>query len=137
MRRIKESYKKYRDIINYLIFGILTVIVNLFTYYICARFLYIDIVESTIIAWLCAVVFAFITNKIWVFANKEWKKNELIEEILLFFLCRVITGVLDLIIMYVFVEKLLYTDMFIKFLSNVIVIILNYFASKLIVFKRK
>ena len=137
MNRIKELYNKYREAIAYLFFGFLGVAVNLIVYYICAHIFYIEVVLSTVIAWICSVSFAFVTNKIWVFESKDWTKSAVFKEITSFFMYRILTGILDVIIMYICVDKLFFNDMLIKIISSIIVIILNYVASKLIVFKKK
>lgn len=137
MNRIKELYNKYREAIAYLFFGFLGVAVNLIVYYICAHIFYIEVVLSTVIAWICSVSFAFVTNKIWVFESKDWTKSAVFKEITSFFMYRILTGILDVIIMYICVDKLFFNDMLIKIISSIIVIILNYVASKLVVFKKK
>ncbi|MBQ8298966.1 MAG: GtrA family protein [Clostridia bacterium] len=133
---MKELIKKYRGIISYLFFGVCSTLINIITYYLAAHILELSTIVSTVIAWIVAVIFAYITNKIWVFECKSWKLEVLIKEATSFFACRILTGLLDVIIMTVFVDVLLFNDMLIKIISNVIVIILNYIASKLIVFKK-
>ena len=93
-------------------------------------------VISTVIAWIVAVIFAYVTNKLWVFESKSCEKQVLAKEILAFFVCRILTGVLDIVIMAVFVDILHFNDMVTKIVSNVVVIILNYIASKFFIFKR-
>ena len=127
--------KKYKGLILYGIFGVATTLVNILVYFICSKLFNLDVIPGTIIAWFIAVVFAFITNKTFVFESKTKELNDLIREIVEFFSCRLLTGILDMIIMYVFVSKLHFNDMIIKVFSNVIVIILNYVASKLVIFK--
>ncbi len=128
--------KKYKSLILYGIFGIATTLVNIIAYFICAKVFNLSVVVSTCIAWFIAVIFAFVTNKIWVFESKKNKFKDVSKGILSFFSCRILTGLLDLLIMYVFVDKLHFNDLLFKVLSNVIVIVLNYVASKLIIFKK-
>ena len=137
MNKLKEIYIKYKEAIAYLFFGVLSVNLNLGVYYICAHVFHLEVVLSTVIAWICSVTFAFITNKIWVFDSKNWSKEVAFKEAISFYICRVLTGIIDIIIMYVCVEKLFFNDMLIKIISSIIVIILNYIISKLIVFKKK
>lgn len=137
MNKLKELYIRYKEAIRYLFFGVLTVAVNLATYYICAHLLDFEVMLSTVIAWICSVTFAFITNKIWVFESNNWTQETVFKEIISFYTYRVLTGILDVIIMYVCVDKLSFNDMLIKVVSSIIVIILNYIASKLVVFKKK
>ena len=94
-------------------------------------------VISTIIAWILAVLFAYFTNKIWVFDSKSFDKNVLIKEIPAFFGCRLATGVLDVVIMFLAVEIAHSYGTVWKIISNILVIIINYIASKLIIFKKK
>lgn len=127
-------YKKYKNIIPYLFFGGCTTFINVLTYYICAHFLCIHSMISTIIAWIIAVLFAYITNRRWVFYSYAKGYKDIGREMASFFGCRIATGVVDCLCMYLFVHVLNYDDVIIKFIANVIVIVLNYLASKLIVF---
>jgi putative flippase GtrA len=90
-----------------------------------------------VIAWVLAVAFAYFTNKIWVFESKSWKWSVLKREISAFVSCRLATGILDIVIMYVCVDLLHWHAMLMKILSNILVIILNYVFSKLVIFKKK
>ena len=93
-------------------------------------------VVSNIIAWILSVLFAFITNKIWVFESKCFDFKIFIKELWNFIVCRLATGALDLGIMYVGVDLLKGPALILKIASNIIVIILNYVMSKLFVFKK-
>lgn len=134
---IKSLYDKYKDVIPYLFFGVCTTVVNVVVYWIAAHPLNLGTMPSTIIAWILAVLFAYITNAKWVFFSKAAGFNEKFKEMISFFACRLATGVLDWACMFVFVDVLNLNDIIIKTLSNVLVIILNYIASKLIIFKKK
>ncbi len=134
---IKDLFKKYESIISYGFFGVLTTLVNIISYYAFSHLLHFSTVTSTVYAWIFAVTFALITNKIWVFKSKKWDKKTLIKETISFFTCRFLTGVLDVVLMYVFVDILNFNDVIIKTLSNILVIVLNYVASKLIIFNNK
>jgi len=133
MKELINIYKKYKMPILYLIFGGLTTLVNIFVYFICYDISNLSNVLSNIIAWLIAVIFAFITNKIYVF---ESKSKSIFYELTTFFACRLATGVIDLGIMYLTVDILKCNGLLMKIISNVIVIILNFVFSKLIVFKK-
>ena len=136
MEKIKELLKKYKFIILYGIFGILTTIINIVTYALCYEMFNISNVVSNIIAWILSVLFAFITNKIWVFESKSFDFKIFIKELWNFIVCRLATGALDLGIMYVGVDLLKGPALILKIASNIIVIILNYVMSKLFVFKK-
>jgi len=134
---IKALWNKYKDLIPYGIFGVLTTIVNIVVYALCAKKLGMSTVVSTVIAWIAAVLFAYFTNRKWVFHSKSSGVKAIAVEMASFFACRLLTGVLDVGIMKLFVDILGFNDVIIKAASNVIVIILNYVASKLVIFKKK
>ena len=130
-------FKKRIDIILYIFFGLCTTFVNMIAYWLFARQLKLDIMTSNIIAWVLAVLFAYITNRKWVFHSKASSIKEISSEIISFFGCRLATGIVDCLCMYIFVELIGFDDMIIKVVSNIIVVVLNYVASKLIIFKNK
>ena len=143
MDKIKELYLKYKEVINYLFFGVLTTVVNLivkyallFTILDAANALELQI--SVIISWIVACLFAYITNRIWVF---ESKSKEIIKEILKFFTARLSTLGLEMLIMFIFVTALgLNSDMWVivwTIVAQVLVVVGNYILSKLIVFKKE
>ena len=90
MEKIKSLYLRYREIINYLVFGIFSTLVNFASYYIVARILGVDEVFSNGIAWFCSVLFAYITNKLFVFDSKTENVQEMIKEAISFFLARIV-----------------------------------------------
>lgn len=122
-----------REIFWYVFFGVLTTLINIVAYWILYYGISVTNTISTIIAWVLSVIFAYVTNKLWVF---EKGNKSTLKEATEFFMARVSTGVLDLLIMHLFVEVLLLEGGIIKILSNVIVIVLNYLLSKLFVFKK-
>ena len=128
-----------KEIIKYTIFGILTTIVNLLTYYLLVLTILnpnipIQLQIANIIAWIISVTFAYITNKIYVFNNKN--KN-IIKEIIKFYSSRLITLFLDMFLMFILVTKLSFNDKIMKIIIAILIIILNYILSKIIVFKQK
>lgn len=134
---IKEWYVKYKSIILYLFFGVCTTAVNVIVYWVTAHLLQIETMSSTVIAWVIAVLFAYITNRKWVFHSNITSIKEIIREIICFFTCRLATGGVDWGCMFLFVNVIGMNDIFIKFIANIIVIVLNYIASKLIIFTKK
>ena len=128
--------QKYKSLISYGIFGVLTTVVNIVSYNLCYYKFEISNTFSNVIAWILAVSFAYFTNKIWVFESKSWSWRIIKKEIAAFVSCRLATGILDLIIMYVCVDIMGMQAMIMKFVSNVLVVILNYVFSKLVIFKR-
>lgn len=133
---IKELFLKYKGFIFYAFFGVCTTLINMGTYYLLYNVASFHNVVSTVIAWFVAIVFAFITNKLFVFDSKSFKMKVFLYELVSFFLSRLATGVLDVVIMYVAVDVLSLNEMLFKLLSNVIVIIINYILSKLVIFRK-
>lgn len=137
MSNIKELIIKYKFIILYGIFGVLTTVINIGVYGVLYSGLGVSNVISNVIAWVISVLFAFITNKLWVFESKSFNFKLFVKELGSFTVCRVATGVLDLGIMFVGVDLLKGPAIILKIASNIIVIILNYVMSKIFVFKKK
>lgn len=136
--KIIELYKKYKEIIVYLVFGGLSTIVNFVSYYIFARIIGIDEVISSGLSWLCAVIFAYVTNKIFVFNSKTATRKELIKEAVTFVSCRVISGIFcDVGTFAVMVKIFKINDIISKIITQVMVVIVNYIFSKLVIFKKK
>jgi putative flippase GtrA len=133
---MKKQFQKYRDIILYLFFGGCTTVLNIAVYYLCYNIAGIPNVPSTCIAWILSVLFAYLTNKVYVFQSRSFQREVLLREGLQFFGCRLLTGILDVAIMFVAVDLLHWNGLLWKVISNVLVIILNYVASKLLIFKK-
>jgi putative flippase GtrA len=133
--RMIKLYQKYKEMILYIFFGGCTTMVNLVTYFICTRAFHIYLLVSTVIAWLLAVLFAYVTNRKYVFRSKNKTIKSILFEFISFISCRLITGAIDVAIMYIFVDLLGYHDLIIKIASNMIVVLSNYVASRLFIFK--
>ena len=129
--------KKYKSLIFYGVFGIMTTIVNLVVYNLCYYRLGIGNTISNVFAWIFAVTFAYLTNKSLVFESKSWAWDVLKREVPAFVSCRVATGIMDIVIMFICVDIMGWHAMLMKIISNVLVIILNYIFSKLVIFKNK
>lgn len=134
---IRNLYQKYRDVIPYLFFGICTTLVNIIVYWVMAYPLNCSTMFSTVVAWIMSVLFAYVTNRKWVFHSNVNGLKDIFKEIVSFFSCRLATGVVDFGLMWIFVDFLHYNDVAIKVIANVLVIILNYVASKLLIFRNK
>lgn len=134
---IKKYFTKYKELIMYVFFGGLTTLVNIVSYWLIADVLHVNYLVSTVIAWVISVLFAYVTNKIWVFESKSTKAGEIIKEVALFFAFRALSGLFDLGAMYVMVDLMHINDLIAKIAANVVVIILNYIFSKLVIFKKK
>lgn len=138
-KKIKELYLKYKEVINYLIFGVLTTVVSLVSYYVCVlTFLDpnnpVQLQIANIISWILAVAFAYVTNRKYVFESKS--KNK-VGEASKFVLARLTTLVIDMLIMWLGVTVLHQNDKIIKLISQVVIVISNYVLSKLFVFKKE
>ena len=154
--------KRYKEPILYIVFGVLTTLVNILSYYLTADVLSVHYLIANGIAWGLSVLFAFVTNKLFVFESKSWKGVIVLPELGGFFLARVATGVVDMGLMWLLIDVLLWNqfgfglgaqgyvfgdpidmsqvlcsgEMLAKVLVNVIVIVLNYVASKLWIFRK-
>ncbi len=138
MEKIKEQYFKYKEIINYLVFGGLATVVNFVTYFIVARLMGIDEVLSSGISWFFSVLFAYITNKLFVFESKTEGIKAILIEMGSFFLARIVSGILcDVGTFAIMVKVFNINDLFAKIVTQVMVVIVNYVFSKLIIFRKK
>lgn len=138
MKKILQLYKKYKEIINYLIVGGLTTVISLAVYYLSVfTFLNpnnsIELQIANILSWIAGVVFAYFTNRKYVFESRN--KNK-VKEATKFVSSRITTLLLDMLIMWLGVTLLHFNDKLIKILSQILVIIGNYILSKLFVFKK-
>ncbi|HOO68126.1 MAG TPA: GtrA family protein [Bacilli bacterium] len=131
-KKINEIYKKYKEIINYIIVGVLTTLVSIGSYWLF-RFIIKNYVILSIISWILAVSFAYITNRIYVFESKSTK---IVEEITKFFGARLFTLGLEVTLMILFVSVFKINDMVSKIILQVVVLVLNYIFSKIFVFKK-
>jgi putative flippase GtrA len=141
-QKIKCLLNKNKEIISYLFWGVMTTAVSWGTYSI-----FVTVTKSVsaanILSWICAVLFAFVTNKLWVFQSKEWAFRIIMPEFLKFVTARLATGVMEIVgvplLVYLgFDQKIAGIEgMLAKVLVSIIVTILNYVLSKLLVFRNK
>lgn len=130
---MKNIIQKNKEIIMYLVFGVLTTVVNIVVYYIFSNFLHMNYLFSNAMAWFLSVLFAYVTNRKYVFDSKN---NQIIKEAISFFGSRLATGIMDMVLMWFLVNFNIVNDVVAKVVVNVIVVILNYILSKLVVFKK-
>lgn len=135
VKKIVALYLKYKEMILYLFFGGCTTVINTVVYIVLYEYMGAANFISTIIAWLLAVIFAFATNRNIVFASKRTDLKGRAIEFLSFFGCRFMTGILDVSIMVVAVDWMRWNALIWKIVSNVLVIIINYIASKFFIFR--
>ena len=136
MKKLIDLFFKYKEVILYLFFGGCSTLVNIVTYSIGTRVLEWDVVSANILAWVCSVIFAYLTNKFFVFESKTNDLNTLFKEILSFFSARIVTLLLDVAIMK-FGIYFGINDLIMKVIANIFVIIANYIFSKLFIFKKE
>ncbi len=123
-----------KEIVLYIIFGVFTTLVNLLSYLVFAKIFGINNFLSNIMAWFLSIVFAYVTNRIFVF---ESKNEKILHEFSLFLIGRGFSGILDSFLFYIMVIWWMLDDFASKIVINIIVIILNYVLSKEIIFKEK
>lgn len=155
MTKIIQLLKQYQEIISYLFWGVMTTLVSWATYSLFT-FVFKDTVNaisifgvemsmvvliSNVLSWICAIAFAFVVNKLWVFRSKSWKSNVWLPELWKFISARIITGIVEIGLVPVMVSLGLnqtilgIEGMVAKVAVSVIVVILNYVFSKLFIFK--
>lgn len=132
-RKLWGFYRNHLEVINYLFIGGCTTIISILSYALFVKVCYLDLVVSNVLSWIVSVLFAYFTNRVIVFNSKN--KNY-INEFISFTGSRVITLILDTLLMILFVKSLNMNDMIAKVIVQVVVIIGNYLISKLLVFKK-
>mgnify|MGYP002524317542 FL=1 len=140
--KMMSLLKKYRSQIVYLIFGVLTTVVNYLVFFPCSSYLektgfqYAVAVSNTI-AWVFAVLFAYVTNKPFVFESHDWSWKVVAPEFAKFVSTRLASLLIETVIISVTVDTLHWNKLVWKVLTSVLVVVLNYVGSKLLVFRRK
>ncbi|WP_195515218.1 GtrA family protein [Paraclostridium bifermentans] len=134
MNNIKRILNK--ETISYVIFGILTTIINLISYYFFSNIISINYLISNIISWIISVSFAYVTNKLYVFNSKDKNKDVVIKEFIKFVNCRLTSGVIEMILLFLLVDMIKVNDIISKFVIGVIVVVLNFIFSKIFVFQK-
>lgn len=136
MELIQTLFAKFvnYETISYLIVGVLTTVISIGTFAICYRKLKWSTVVSNIISWIVAVSFAYVANKVFVFQSPSWEMAVITKEIIGFVSARLLTLGFDIAFIYITVDKLHWNDILCKIGSNVVIIIVNYVASKLFIF---
>ena len=129
--------EKYRDLIVYVFFGGMTTIVNYIVYFACRRLGNVSVTASGVFAWCAAVLFAFVTNKPFVFHSHDWSAQTVLTELTKFVSCRIGSGALETVILFLSVDCMNWNGNIWKLVTQVLVIIINYVGSKLLVFRKK
>lgn len=134
--RLPQDRERLWEIVSYLFFGVLTTLVNYVAYYLLTRWLGMGITPASFWAWAAAVLFAFVTNKIWVFRSCAAGLGALARELSAFVAARVFSGAFEIGMMWLFAEVLGLPDMWVKIAGSVIVVVVNYVFSKLWIFRK-
>ena len=134
---MKKLYDKYHEQISYLFWGGMTTLVSYVTYFVFSRLFNLDPLIANVLSWICAVAFAYVTNKIFVFRSKSWEPKLVPNEVWKFVSARIYSFLLEMAIMFVFVKLFRFNDLVVKVCANIVVIIVNYFLSKFLIFAKK
>lgn len=137
LQKILKLIKKHYDILSYLFFGVLTTVVNYAVYLPCYNLFHLSASLSNVIAWVVAVAFAYLTNKPFVFKSNDWSWKTVGPELVKFVGCRIGSGLVETAIIFVTVDLLRWNGNIWKLVTSVLVVILNYVASKVLVFRKK
>ncbi len=142
LKKLADWYKQHQEGMRYLVFGVLTTIINIITAAVTYYFIFANFSEewkvnlSTIVAIIVAWIFAYVTNKLYVFNTRTSHWKELLKEMVSFISCRIVTAIVEIALMNILVTVLMFHYMVMKIVVSVIVIILNYIFSKLFIFKK-
>lgn len=134
MQHVSAWLNKHNDIILYLLFGVLTTAVNWIVYFLLLHFIEISAVVCNAVAWFIAVLFAFVTNKLFVFKSTNWHLKKVLTEAAAFWGCRLITGIFESFIILFFVDILNRSGFLWKIIASTFVLVFNYIGSKRIIF---
>ena len=137
IEKIKALCIRYREVLLYLIFGGLTTVVSLVSFWICVYPLKINVLIANVISWICAVTFAYFTNARWVFDAQPRSRGEAFRQFVSFYAGRLATLGVEEAILFVFVTLLHGNEMLVKLIAQVVVVVLNYVISKWFVFRKK
>lgn len=138
--KVIDLYKKYREVIQYLIFGVLTTVVNFVVFFVLRAVFGEDPIRENLynlVANIVAILFAYFTNRIFVFQSKAKGFKAVALEMFSFFSCRALTTLNDMFVFWLGFTVLGFKDIYVKIVSQVIVIVLNYILSKLVIFRKK
>ncbi len=133
---LERMLLQYRELIVYAICGVLTTIVNYAIYFACTKLFSVHYLVSNVIAWVFSVIFAYLVNKIYVFASLDWSRRKLLKEIWQFAAARIFSGVAETLMLLVLVDMMGFRDSVIKIIAGILVIVMNYLFSKWVIFKK-
>lgn len=137
LRKFYNIYKDKKEVLLYLLFGGFTFIISVLTYAYFNQVLKMPALIANIISWVIAVMFAFLTNRIWVFQSATNTIIAFLKQMISFFAGRIVTLLIEEAILGIFVDLLNFNSILIKIIAQVIVIVLNYVISKVFIFKKQ
>ena len=149
LKKFEPFYKAHKEVLLYLFFGGLTTVVSVIFFAIPMNMLHIgkgklfgftidyDVTIANIISWICAVTFAYVTNRTWVFEDKAHGTGAVVRECAAFFAGRLFTLVVETLLLNVMTNTFKMQEIIAKIIVSVVTIVLNYFISKLLVFKKE
>ncbi len=135
-KKLEALISQYYAILVYLVFGVLTTVVNYLVYLPCYNLLGLSASVSNVAAWAVAVAFAFVTNKPFVFRSHDWSAKTVVPELVKFIGTRLGSGGVETVILLLTGDLLGWNGNLWKLITSVLVVILNYIGSKLLVFKK-
>jgi putative flippase GtrA len=136
-KKAPNLIKRYWSVISYIFFGGLTTVVNYAVYLPLYNLTDLPATLSNVIAWAVSVAFAYLTNKTFVFKSKDWTAGTVLPELGKFIGCRVLSGLVETLLILLMVDILAFNGNIWKLIVSVFVVIFNYFASKFFIFKEK
>ena len=137
MEKFRKIIDKYWNVLSYLFFGGLTTLVNFLVYFSLYNWVCWSGAISNVVAWFVAVIFAFLTNKPFVFKSNDWSCNVVLPEMFKFVSCRVVSGLLETAMIWIFVDVLYLNGNWFKILVSIFVVVLNYIFSRWVVFTKR
>lgn len=136
IQTIRALLRRHREIISYVFWGAMTTLVNYTAYFLLRNLLHIPLVTTNVIAWAVSVLFAYVSNKLFVFESKSWAWRVALRELWQMVASRLFSLGLELAIMWLFVDTLRCPHTLVKLCANVVVVVVNYVLSKFIIFKK-
>ena len=134
---LRTLLQKHREIVSYIFWGVMTTAVNYAAYFLLRNVFLVPLVAGNAAAWAVSVLFAYFTNKLFVFRSKDWAWRVALRELWQMVASRIFSLGLETGILWLFVEKLLLNEFIVKLAANVLVVIVNYVLSKFIIFNKK
>ena len=137
LRHFYGLYAKYKSVLLYIFFGGLTTVISIGSFALCNQWLMVNELIANVISWICAVSFAYVTHRVWGFRSSAKGARQILSEALSFFSGRLVTRGIEEMMLLVFVTIARMNGMVIKVIAQFVVLVLNYFISKLVVFRSK